>query len=391
MIFLDLGNQPFANSYQTKFSKTKERKYRLLIDYNIKNNLVSIKKRFSSQSIFNNNYPYRSSMSKTMRISFKQLAQKIKKTINPSRVLEIGCNDGSFLENFNNKNSIGIEPCKNIAKISKSKKINVIDEYWNFKLAKSILEKYGKFDLIYSANTITHIPNLNEVFKSIRTVLDEKGVLIIEDPSLLECINKNAYDHFYNEHFYVFSYLGLSNVLKKNKLKIYKVENIDVHGGSLRYYIVKENLKIKIQKSVNNQKKLELRKGLHKLSTYQKFAKKIQLSKKRLKKIFKKIKDKKEKIIGYGATAKSVTVLNYCKINSKIIDFFLDTTPEKQNKLMPGLKIPVKAYDKKHLKNIKFIFLGAWNFEKEIKVKEKKFIKSGGKFFTHIPFPRFIN
>ena len=128
--------------------------------------------------------------------------------------------------------------------------------------------------------------------------------------------------------------------------------------------------------------------NLDKLSTYLKFAKNVVNSKSQLIKLLKHIKSKNKKIAGYGATAKATTVLNYCNINEQIIDFFTDTTPDKINKYMPGKKIKIINYSKKILTNIDFVFLGAWNFKKEILFKEKNFIKKGGKFITHVPFPK---
>ena len=197
--FLDLGLQPLANYYLKKSqTKKKQKKYRLIVCFNKKNYLVSIKKTFPSKMMFNNEYPYRSSMSKTMNNSFKELSKKIKKNFAPKNILEIGSNDGSFLKNFDKKISIGIEPCANIEKITKKQKFNTISKYWDYELAKKLKKKIDNFDLIYSANTITHIKNLNNVFKSINLVLSENGVLILEDPSLLECLKRNTYDQFYN-------------------------------------------------------------------------------------------------------------------------------------------------------------------------------------------------
>ena len=389
--FLDLGYQPLANSFLLKKNlNKKEKKYKLIICYNKINKLVSIKKTFSSQKTFNEKYPYLSSMSKTAENSFKKLAAKIKKNYKFNKLLEIGSNDGTFLKNFDKNKTIGIEPCSNIEKITKKKKFNTISQYWTKKTAEKILKKNGKFDIIYSANTITHIKDLEKVFETIKIVLSDKGILIIEDPSLLECLKKNTYDQFYNEHIYVFSYLSLSNILKKHNLIIYKIENLDIHGGSLRYFIKYKKNKIKISKSVKTQKKNELRFGLDKLITYKKFAQRVSNSKILLKKIIKKIKLSNKKIIGYGATAKSATILNYCNINNKHIEYFLDTTPSKHNKFTPGTKIEIKKYKKQIDKNIQYIFLGAWNFKKEIFKKEKKFIKKGGKFITHTPMPKII-
>jgi methylation protein EvaC len=389
--FLDLGEQPLANFYiKKKDLNKKEKKYRLKIRFELHSKLVSIEKTFSSKTMFNNEYPYRSSMSKTMKDSFLKLSKEIKTSIKPAKILEIGSNDGSFLKNFNKKKTIGIEPCANVEKITKSKRFNTYPKYWSQNLAKKILKKHGKVDLIYSANTISHIKNLDEVFKAINIILSNKGTLIIEDPSLLECLKGNAYDQFYNEHIYVFSYIAIKNLLKKYNFEVYKVDNLDIHGGSLRYFIKRTSLINKLHKSVLIQEKKELKYRLNLITSYKKFAIRVKNSKKKLVSIFKKCKKGNKKIIGYGATAKSVTVLNYCSINSSFIDYFLDTTLDKQNKYTPGTKILIKKYKDVIDKDVDYVFLGAWNFKKEILKKEQKFIKSGGKFIVHTPEPRIL-
>ena len=201
--FLDLGFQPLANEYLNHYSK-KQKKYNLKISFNTKNKLVSISERMASKKMFTNNYPYRSSMSKTMRSSFKKLSKQIKKKFNPNLLLEIGSNDGALINNFSKKKVVGVEPCLNLARITRKKGYTTLNEYWDFKLSNKLKNKFKEFDLIYSANTLTHISNLEDVFRSIDKVLSEKGILIIEDPSLLECLKKNSYDQFYNEHIYVF-------------------------------------------------------------------------------------------------------------------------------------------------------------------------------------------
>ena len=388
---MDLGLQPLANNYLNKSQlKKKEKKYRLKVGLNIETKLVSINKPLSSKIMFNNKYPYRSAMSKTMLKSFKDLSKLINKKFKPNKILEIGSNDGSFIKNFSKKKVIGIEPCSNVEKITKKNGFNTYAKYWNSKTANKILEKDGKVDLIYSANTISHIQNLDEVFQSINVILSENGILIIEDPSLLECLKKNTYDQFYNEHIYVFSTIGIENILKKHDFEIFHIQNLSIHGGSNRYFIKKKSNKIKINLSVKINKKKEIKFGIHKLSTYKLFAKRVEKSKKILKKIFQQINLKDQKIIGYGVTAKSTTILNYCKIGANLIQYFLDTTKDKQNKYTPGTKIPIYKYSGSIKKDINFAFLGAWNFKDEIFKKEKKFIKRGGKFIIHTPLPKII-
>ena len=385
--FLDLGQQPLANNYLKKYQQNQTR-YNLKLYFNQKNKLVSISKRIPSNKMFDNKYPYKSSMSKTMRNAFKDLSKEIKKKFNPQLLLEIGSNDGTLLKNFDKKKAIGVEPCSNLAKITSKLGYKTFSEYWDMSLSNKIKKKYDKVDLIYSANTITHISNLETVFKSITNVLSNDGILIIEDPSLLECIKKVSYDQFYNEHIYVFSALAVKNILKKHNLEIFDIKNLTTHGGSIRYYVKKvKNFKIKIKSSVKKQISREINFGLNNFNTYNKFANKVIKSKIKLLNIFNKIKSNNKIIIGYGATAKATTVLNYCKIDEKIIKFFVDTTPDKSNKLMPGKKIKILKYNQKLLENVDYIFLGAWNFKKEILSKEKKFKKRGGKFITHIPKP----
>ena len=389
--FLDLGLQPLANSYlDNKNINKKEKKFRLEVAFNPKNYLVSILNTVSKEKMFNENYPYKSSESLTMRKAFKQFSTKIKKRFKPNSILEIGSNDGTFLKNFSKKNIVGVEPCKNLARITKKKGYRTFSEYWNQKLAKKIT-KTNKVDLIYSANTLSHIKNFSEIFKAINLSLNEKGILILEDPSLLECIKKTAYDQFYCEHIYVFSSISLQKILDKYNLEIFDIENTSTHGGSNRYFIKRKlNNFLKITKNVSKNFKIERKNGLHKLSTYKKFAKKVLISKIKLNKIFDNLISQQKKIIGYGATAKSCTVLNYCKIKKTSIKFFYDTTSFKINKYLPGTKIKIKKYKKLTIKDVDYVFLGAWNFRNEIFKKEREFIKNGGKFITHVPYPRIL-
>ena len=389
--FLNLGLQPLANSYILKKNLNfKEKKFRLIVGFNTKNYLVSILNTVSKEKMFNKDYPYKSSGSKTMRISFSKLAKRLKDKFNPKFIIEIGSNDGAFIKNFNKDKVVGVEPCKNLALITQKKKYQIYPSFWNIELAKKIT-KNKKADLIYSANTLSHIKNFNEIFKAIKYSLSSKGILVLEDPSLLECLKKVAYDQFYCEHLYVFSTISLQKILDKFDLEIFDIENISTHERSNRYFIKKKQNKFyNTKKKVKDEINKELRYGLNNFATYKRFARKVKLSKIKLLNIFRKIKNQKKKIVGYGATAKSCTVLNYCGINKKNIEYFYDTTSYKINKYLPGSKILVKKYKKLSRNEVDYVFLGAWNFKNEIFKKEKNFIKDGGKFISHIPFPRIL-
>lgn len=385
--FLDLGRQPPANNFSEKYIPPR---FRLKLKFDTNTKLVMINKHMKKEKMFNKSYPYRSSKSKLVTNLFKELSKKIKKRFRPKNILEIGCNDGTFASNFNKKNITCIEPCGDVAIEAQKKGFSVYVNYFDNSLVKKLLKDHDKFDLIFSANTITHISDYNSVFFNISQILSDNGTLIIEEPSLLETVKKNSYDQFYNEHIYVFSTIALQNILRKNDLEIYDVENINVHGGSNRYYIKKiKNKKIKFSEKYKKNLSLEKKYGLNRFSCFRNFSKDVQNSKKNLVKLFKKIKKNNKKIIGYGASAKAVTIINYCNLKNNYFDFFYDTTKQKIGKFLPGTRIKVLKYKK--LRNTKvYIFLGAWNFHKEILKKENYFYSKSGKFITHIPYPRII-
>ena len=383
--FLSLGNQPLANNFKSKKIKSF---YTLNLKFDNKSKLVSISKRIKKEIMFNKTYPYRSSLSNSVKNHFKDLSNSVKKNYPHKKILEIGSNDGTFAENFSQNQITCIEPCYDVGNVLKKRGFKVYLRYFDDELVEMFSKKSNKFDLIFSANTITHINKIEKVLNNIKKILSHDGVFILEEPSFLECFNKNAFDQFYNEHIYVLSAIALKNVLKKIGLKIFKLENIEIHGGSLRYFITHDkNKKFKTSKSLMSQVQAEMGAGLHKFSTYKKFAKNVFHLRKELIKIFKKIKSRGGKIIGYGASAKAVTVVNYCNLKEDFFDFFIDTTKSKIGKFLPGTRILVKRYDKSSLDYNAFYFLGAWNFKKEIFIKEKNFLKKGGKFILHLPMP----
>ena len=387
-VFLNLGRQPLANSFLKNIGKNTLRNeffYNLKICFNTKNYLVSIFKPVNPKKQYTDKYAHRASESKTMRSAFRKIANKLFKRFKPKKIMEIGSNDGVFLKNFDKKSVIAVEPCKNLARLTK-KLFKTYDEFWNLKLAKKLIkQKKGEIDLIFSANTISHIPNLKETFKGIYNILSKDGVLIIEDPSLLKVFQNNSYDQFYDEHVYVFSSISIDNIIQNYGLRLFDIEHISTHGGSNRYYICKKNGKYKKSLRLKKALKEEISYGLHTIKCYLKFSNRVNLSKKKLFNLIKKLKKMNKKIISYGATYKSTTVFNYCNLDSKMIDYVTDTTLNKQGKYTPGTHIKIVSPEKGMNKTVDYAFLGAWNFKKEIFKKEKKFFKRGGKFITHVP------
>ena len=387
-VFLNLGRQPLANSFLKnigQYTLRNEFFYNLKICFNTKNYLVSVSKPVNPKKQYTDKYAHRASESKTMRSAFKKVAKKLNKRFRPKKIMEIGSNDGVFLKNFNKKSVIAVEPCKNLARLTK-KLFKTYDEFWNLKLANKLIKhKKGGIDLIFSANTISHIPNLKETFKGIFNILSDDGVLVIEDPSLLKVLQNNSYDQFYDEHVYVFSTISINNIIKEYGLRLFDVENLPTHGGSNRYYICKKNGKYKKSLRLKRATQKEISYKLNKLESFLKFSNRVNLSRKKLFNLIKRLKEKNKKIISYGATYKSTTVFNYCNLDSKMIDYVTDTTLNKQGKYTPGTHIKIISPKIGMNNTVDYAFLGAWNFKKEIFRKEKNFLKRGGKFITHVP------
>ena len=390
--FLNLGKQPIANSFLSSISRSslkKEYFYKLIICFNTKNFLVSVKDPVNPKIQYTDQYAHRASESQTMREAFRKIAIKLQKRFKPKKVMEIGSNDGVFLKNFPKKKVVAVEPCKNLANLTK-KKFKTYPFFWNKKLSKKILNENSKIDLIFSSNTISHIPNLKETFLAVYDILSDKGVLVIEDPSLSSIIKINSYDQFYDEHVYVFSALSIKNIVEEFNLKLFDIEKISNHGGSLRYYVCKQEKNYKLSSRLKKILKDEIKLGLDNFKTFKKFANRVYKSKKKLVALLKRLKKENKKIISYGATYKSTTVFNYCKTGTEYFNYITDTTKNKQGKFTPGMHIPILPPEKGFNESVDYAYLGAWNFKKEIMKKEKKFIKRGGKFITHVPDVRIV-
>ena len=383
--FLDLGKQPIANGFLYEDQIKNEYFFNLGVAFDVDTKLVTQTEYVDPPLMFNDEYVYRGSMSKTMRDHFKLLSDSID---NNCKVLEIGSNDGVFIKHFSPSNAIAVEPCGNFAKETQEMGYTTYSEFWTHDLATKIQKNHGKQDIIFAANCICHIPDLDQTFSAVKSLLSDDGAFIFEDPSLAQVINNNSYDQIYDEHPHVFSVIALDNLLKRNGLCITKVENLNVHGGSNRIFAKK--IGSEIDKTVEQNKSYERILGLDKFETFERFAKKVEQSKEDLIRILTQCKNEGKKVISYGASSKSTTVFNYCNIDKNLISYITDTTPEKQGKLSPGTHIPVIPPEQGFDNTVDFAYLGAWNFIKEISKKEYEYLDRGGKFITHVPTVKIV-
>ena len=384
--FLNLGKQPIANGFLYEKDIPNEFFFDLRVVFDEETKLVSLKDFVKPELMFNDEYVYVSSMSQTMREHFQDASDLFKSRFDPKKVLEIGSNDGVFIKNFDSQSTIAVEPCGNFAKLTNDQGYHTYSNFWDTTLSSQIIQDHGKQDLIFSANCMCHIQDLEDAFRAVSECLSDNGVFVFEDPSLEKMISRNSYDQIYDEHAHIFSVIALDNILSNQGLQIFDVENLSVHGGSNRIYVKKvDNTSLVIKRSVFENIKLERESGLDKFDRFAKFADSVKRSKEELLFLLKKYKDQNKKIVSYGATSKSTTVFNYCGITSEHIDYIVDTTPHKQGKLSPGTHIPVISPEDGFDELVDVAFLGAWNFTKEIVSKEKEFIDRGGLFITHVP------
>lgn len=389
--WIDLGYSPPSNNYLSKKDLKRKENFLPLKVYVCKNCWLSQTKDYtSSKKLFRNDYAYYSSTSKSFLAHAKEYSYKIIKKLNlnsKSYVIEIASNDGYLLKNFLKKKipCLGIEPATNTAKAAEKIGIKVIKKFFSSKLSRKLTKYNKKADLIIGNNVFAHVPDILDFAKGMEILLKKDGTITLEFPHLLELIKHKQFDTVYHEHFSYLSLIAVNNIFSKINLKIYDVETIKTHGGSLRIYVCKKENKIHISRNVNKVFNQEKRFGLNKISRYKNFQKKINKIKDKFKKFLKEKKLEGSKICGYGAAAKGNTLLNYCKINTDTIDFVCDAAKSKQNKILPGSHIPIFRPNK--IKNEKpdYIIIFPWNLTKEI-ITQLSFVKKWkAKFVTVIP------
>jgi methylation protein EvaC len=379
---------PIANGFVDKISQDKYR-FNLGVAFCPNCYMVQLMETVEPQKMFNKNYHFLSYTSNAMAKHFQEVAQEIVKTISHKKdkfVVEIGSNDGIMLKHIVAKKikHLGVEPSENVANMSKKYGVNAITEFFNQDTASKMVKKYGNADVIFGANVICHIENINSVFEGVSILLKKDGVFFFEEPYIYDIVRKFSFDQIYDEHIYFYSGLSVGELAKRNGLQLVDMKHQDVHGGSMRYYI-KKGKGNKISKRMNNYILKEKAISLHKIRGYVKFSDNVNKVCTDLKNLLLKIKKEGNTIFAYGATSKSTTLLNYAGIGHEIINCIYDTTPTKINKYTPGTHIPVKSYNLFKKEKSKYALLLAWNHRKEILLKEKEYIKKGGKFITFFP------
>jgi oxalate decarboxylase/phosphoglucose isomerase-like protein (cupin superfamily) len=363
---VSLGYQPLANNLISKKDEKCDL-YPLEVNYCNKCHNCQLSVAVDPKKMFSN-YLYTSSTSKVFRNHFIDAAKKYSKELKlnkkKSYIIDIGSNDGVALKPFLDlgfKKVLGIEPAKNLAKLANKNKIKTFNGF----LEKKNINKIKKnADLILASNVFAHSDKLREMAECMINLLSKKGTIIIEVQYLMNTLKDLTFDNIYHEHYNYWSLTSLVNFFNQLKLKIFRSEKVDTHGGSIRVYIKKDK-KVKIEKSVKKMLKEEEDFGIKDFKTYQKFGEKVHEIRRNVLANIKKLKHNNKTIIGYGAPAKATTALNFFGISEEI-NFIVEDNKLKHNKFIPGVKIPIKNKTQIKNKNNTLLVL-AWNFYKDIK------------------------
>ena len=387
-VVLNFGKTPLANSYP---EKRKVEFFSPLTVVLCKSCGHSQLRELVNPSIMFSNYLYVSGTSNVLRKHFEDYAFKMIKKFKLKKkdlILDIACNDGTFLENFTKKkfeNVVGVEPAKNLRNLNKKKKIKINTIFFNYTNSFLLKKKYQKFKLITANNVCAHIPDVDDFFKGVKNILDDNGVFVFEVSYLLDVINKLTFDTIYHEHMSYHTIKPLIKFARKNNLQVFDFDLIKAQGGSIRIYVSHLGIKKVNNKKIKKQISLENNKRLFSENLYDNYMKRINNQKNILLKVLKNLKKQKKNIIGFGAPAKLTTFSYKFDINNRIVPFVVDDNYLKQNRYSPGKNIKIISYKELKTKKFDAIIIFAWNFAESIIKRIKKDFKDK---IIIIPFPK---
>ncbi len=389
--FIDLGKAPPSNNYISKDNyHTKEQTFPLRVMVCNHCWLVQTQDFSKANELFTDEYAYFSSTSKSFLAHSKNYVSEITSLLklnDKSFVVELASNDGYLLENFVRLGipCLGIEPTKSTAKVSREKGIETVEEFFGTDFAKQ-LSKNKKADLIIGNNVYAHVPDINDFTCGIKELLSPNGTVTLEFPHLVELVKNNQFDTIYHEHYSYLSLFSVSKIFNKAGLKIYKVKKLQTHGGSIRIYGCHIDDDKLIDKSYDELINEEIELGINSINFYTNFNKNAEKIKKEFQRFLLDCKEKNLFVCAYGAAAKGNTLLNFCGIKDDLISFVCDAAESKQNKFLPGSKIPIVHPDTlKKEKKIDYVLILPWNISDEV-IAQLDFLKSKGtKFVKAIP------
>jgi hypothetical protein len=345
--------------------------------------------------ILYSHYAYVTSTSKTMDTHLNKMMTHLLSTArlgSGSKVLEIASNTGVFLKKFKEQGCevLGIEPAGNIADVALATAIPTRKEFFNSANAKKLKAEWGNADLILGRHVFAHIDDLRDLVAGLAEISHEETLIAFEVPYVVDFFEHTEYDTIYHEHLSYISVRAVEALVKDSAFMLARVDHYPIHGGSIMFHLRHRSSKAKPHASVAQAVEKENEMRLDEPATWENFAQRVNHIRTELPALLRKLKSQGKRIIGYGASAKGNTLLNTCGITTKELDYIIDNTPFKQNKIAPGSWVPVRPPEMLLNDQPDYALLLAWNFAPEIIKRETIFQKRGGRFIVPIPEPKII-
>lgn len=389
-VFADLGMSPLANSYlPPERANDMEPFYPLRALVCGSCFLVQLEEFETPQRIFSD-YAYFSSYSSSWLEHSRRYAEQMTTRLGldeSSHVVEIASNDGYLLQFFHERQIpvLGIEPAANVAKVALQKGIPTLVEFFGVQTASGLAEE-SSADLLLGNNVLAHVPDLNDFVAGMKILLKPGGVVTMEFPHLMRLVEENQWDTIYHEHFSYFSFLTASRVFEAHGLRLFGVEELPTHGGSLRVYGAHAEDDSKPETEAARELRARERDaGYEQLETYLGYGLRVQEDKRQILSFLIDLKRQGLRVVGYGAPAKGNTLLNYCGIGTDFVDYTCDLNPHKQGHLLPGSHIPIASPEQIREDRPDVVLILPWNLKEEI-VQQLSFVREwGGRFAARTP------
>jgi len=390
LTLIDLGSSPIANNLETDNDLIlQSEKFPLKVLTCHFCSLVQLSETISEKNLFASNYSYHSSYSTSWLTHSKNYVDEIIHFLEIKEndlVIEIASNDGYLLQFFREAgiNVLGVEPAADVANIAINKKIPTLINYFSESIARELRAKF-KPKLILGNNVLAHVPDIQDFVKGLDILLDDDGIITLEFPHLMNLIKFNQFDTIYHEHYSYLSITALIPIFEKHNMKIFDVKELSTHGGSLRIYVAKKSSKWEINESVERIIHEESKYDPRDEFIYTNLQERVLLLKKSLMREMLELKNSGLKIAAYGAAAKGVTLLNYCGIDSDIIEYVVDMNPHKQGKFLPGSRIPIVEISRLLQDPPDVLLVLPWNLSIEIRKTILEFEDLKFRFLRAIP------